>query len=219
MAYPSVQGAIIFGNLASYTSDTTNSSLISNIASYPADSGNGTPISYTGKAIGFTMGGSSYTVTTLTLRLNEVNSTTDRPAVSIYTNNGSGAPGTLIGTFSNPATFNGSTPTNYVFSPTSSIELYAGSSYFIVVQQLNLNPQQGDDNLFKWQNGVSTVIPSGIASNPLARFGSAGTTSPTAMTSSSGQYNWFQLEGNVVPEPTSAAFGLISTLMLLRRRR
>lgn len=209
-------GAIIYGNLASYTSDTTNSALISGIGYTPANPGGTPPTgeSYSGKSIGFTMGAEAYTVTTLTLRLDNITGVSDSPTVRIYTNNGSNAPGTFVGGFTNPTNYFGGTETNYVFTASSAFVLNPSASYFIVVQQLNTS---GPDYIFQWQNGEPTVAPTGVASNPIARFGSG--LSPTTHTNTSGQFNWFQLEGNVVPEPSSALLGAVGALVLMRRRR
>jgi len=212
-------GAIIYGNLAAYTSDTTNGTFISGINYTPANP-NATPNpigeSYLGKSIGFTMGAEAYTVTTLTLRLDNLSGTTDAPTVRIYTNDGSleQKPGTFVGAFTNPTNYFEAAETNYVFTASTNFTLNAGASYFIVVQQLN---NAGPDFGFQWQNGQPTITPTGVASNPIARFG--GGTNPTSHSQVSGQYNWFELQGNAVPEPSTALLGAAGALVLMRRRR
>ena len=208
--------AIIFGNLEAYTSDTTESSLISGINYSPADP-DADPAKneeYLGKSLGFTMGAEAYTVTTLTLRLDNVNGTTDSPTVRIYTNNGSNAPGTFVGGFINPATFNGTAETDYEFIADGTFTLNPSASYFIVVQQLNT---ADGDRGFHWQNGSPTVTPTGVAGSPIARYGSG--LNPSSHTQNSGQFNWFQLEGNAVPEPATGLLGALGMMALLRRRR
>jgi hypothetical protein len=208
-------GAIIFGNLSAYTSDTTDGTFISGINYTPANPDATPPAgeSYLGKSIGFTMGAQAYTVTTLTLRLDNLSGTTDSPTVRIFTNN-SGTPGTFVGGFTNPTNYFGSTETDYVFTASTNFTLNAGASYFIVVQQLN---NTGADLSFQWQNGQPTVTPTGEASNPIARWGSG--TNPSSHTNISGQYNWFKLEGNAVPEPSTTLLGAAGALILMRRRR
>jgi hypothetical protein len=183
LSLSSAQAAIIFGNLAAYTSDTTNSTFISGIAYTPAnpDAVPPTGESYLGKSLGFTMGGEAYTVTTLTLRLDNLSGTTDAPTVRIYTNNGSNAPGTFVGGFTNPSNYFGATETDYVFTASTNFTLNPSASYFIVVQQLN---NTGADLSFQWQNGQPTITPTGVASNPVARFG--GGISPTSHTQTTG---------------------------------
>ena len=206
--------AIIFGNLEAYTSDTTQSSLISGINYSPANPAEDEAEQYLGKSLGFTMGAEAYTVTTLTLRLDNVNGTTDSPTVRIYTNNGSNAPGTFVGGFINPATFNGTAETNYEFIADGTFTLNPSASYFIVVQQLNT--AEGDRG-FHWQNGSPTITPTGVANTPVARFG--GGIDPSSHTQSSGQFNWFELQGNAVPEPSTGLLGALGMMALLRRRR
>jgi hypothetical protein len=218
LCIPSLRADTIFGNLSGYTNDGGQSGAGSQINS----DGNG---GYLGKSISFLMGSTTYTVTDLTLRLANVNDTAgvDVPTVSIYTANAStGVPGTLVGTFTNPTFTAGSTAAAYVFTPASSITLNANTRYAVVVQQLNVTP--GFTQEFNWMNGSTTVTPTsigGIASSPIAKFGQAISTNPSAMTSSSSQYNWFQLTGTAaIPEPStySALAGAASLALVLSRR-
>ena len=204
---------IIFGNLAAYTNDSASSQVNSD--------GHG---AYLGKSISFLMGTTDYSVTDLTLRLANVNDTpgVDIPTVSIYTANSSGVPVALVGTFTNPAFTSGATAVAYVFTPASLITLNANTRYAVVVQQLNVVPSTVEE--FNWTNGGSTVAPTGaggVVASGIARFGQTSSTSPTAMTSSSSQYNWFQLTGTAaIPEPgTSAALAGAASLALVLLRR
>ncbi len=221
----SASAAIIIGNLAGFTSDASSgSNLNSGINFNPAVAGDplavpiipGSPQNFGSKALGFQMT-SSFDVTSLTLRLNNLSGNTDAPTVTIYTKSGN-APGTLVGSFTNPATFTGATPSNYVFTPTSPFVLNSGSSYFIVVQQINT---VGSDLGFNWQNGSPTITPTGTGATPtVARFGSGTTSSPSTITSTSTQFNWYQLDGTaVIPEPSAAALLGLGLVSLAARRR
>ena len=218
---------IIFGNLGAYTNDGGQAGAGSQINS----SNTGGTTVYSGKGIGFTMGITSYDVTGLTLRLNNVNDLAgvDVPTVSIYTakagapSNGtsSGQANTLVGTFTNPTFTAGNIAANYTFSPASPITLSAGTRYLIIVRQLNVVTDTIQE--FNWLNGSTTVVPTGVAGTATAVFGTSSS-NPTAWTGASSQYNWFQLDGTVsaVPEPgTYAALAGAASLafVLMRRSR
>lgn len=200
----SVRADIIFGNLPN-TGDGAQSG-ISNTS---------------GKAIGFTMAGNSYDLTSVTLRLNSVGQTAnDVPVVRIYTSSGT-APSVSLGTLTNP-TFNPSGTANYVFTPATSITLAANTSYFLTVHQaVSASPDIG----FNWLAGSPSTLPTsvaGIATSPTAVFGF--NTNPTTWTSASSTYNWFQIDGTLsaVPEPgTYAAITGAAALAAcgIRRRR
>lgn len=200
----SVRADIIFGNLPN-SSDGAQSGI------------NNT----SGKAIGFTMAGNSYDLTSVTLRLNSVGQTAnDVPLVRIYTSSGT-APSVSLGTLTNP-TFNPTGTSNYVFTPAASITLAAGTSYFLVVYQaVSASPDTG----FNWLAGSPSVTPTsvaGIATTPTALFGSSN---PTTWTSSSSTYNWFQIDGTLsaIPEPgtyaMAAGAAALAMCGVLRRRR
>jgi hypothetical protein len=204
----SARADIIFGNLAGYTNDGGQSGAGSQINTVNSGGSN----MVTGKGIGFTMGLASYNVTSLTLRLNNVNDNpgVDVPTVSIYTANagtaGTGSAGqanTLVGTFTNPSFTAGITAANYTFTPAASITLNASTRYLIIVRQLNFVTDTVQE--FNWLNGNGTVAPTGVAGSGYAVFG--GTSNPASWTSSSTQFNWFQLEGtaSAVPEPGTYA--------------
>jgi len=158
--------SIIYGNLDRYSNDSGGS----NNGSFILGQQSSTSGFYSGKAIGFTMGVDAYSVTSLKLRLGNVAGTTDAPSISIWTNNGFDVPGTQVGTFTNPVTFNGATKTDYVFTPASSITLSAGAKYFVVAQQLTPF-STGVDNSYNWYFGSPSVSAAGVASNTVVRFG------------------------------------------------
>lgn len=213
------QGAIIIGNLATY--DGLDDAIQTHINHTPAnpDASPPTNAGYGNKGVGFTMGATAYTVTTLTLRLTDVSGNGDSPTVSIWA--GTTVPTTQVGTFTNPASFNGTGTFNYAFTAATSFTLNANVSYFIVVQQLGTT---GPDYGFVWANGDSIANnpdtkPTGEgATHTTAIYG--GSTSPTGMNNSSLRHNWYQLEGTVVPEPSIPAIAALGfTLLGIRRNR
>jgi len=219
----SAQSAVIIGNLAApVTTNVTGSSNVTSVNYTPYSAG--PPVvnaAYNAKAVGFTMGATDYSVSTITLRLSGVgNSGTDAPLVSIYTANaGKTAPATLVGTFTNP-TFASTATAEFAFFPSSGITLLAGASYFITVQQVNTT---GSDLSFIWENGGTltdntNTVPTGEgATHDTARFG--GGPAASAINSLSSRHNWYQLEGTAVPEPSSAILAGLGALSIAGRRR
>jgi hypothetical protein len=211
--------AIIIGNLASFSNDDGQSGAGSLISGQSSTSfGDFADGFYSGKGIGFTMPATAYDLTSVTLRLDNVTGVNDAPTVSIWTSNGSN-PVALVATLNSPGGYFGATNSAYVFTPAATVTLAASTSYFMVVQQ-----QGGPaaDNDFNWLNGSPTVVPTGVAASAIARFGSDVTTSAVLYNQTSGQFNWFQIEGNVsvIPEPSSfAAFAGLAALGLMASRR
>jgi len=220
---PIAHSAIIIGNLAApVTTNVTGSGNITSINYVPYSAG--PPVvnaGYNAKAVGFIMGASDYSVTSLTLRLSGVGDMgTDAPTISIYTaTSGKTAPATLVGTFTNP-TFTSTAVTDFVFTPTSGITLLAGASYFITVQQVNTT---GTDLNFQWENGGTltdntNTVPTGEgATHESARYG--GGPSAASINLSSTRHNWYQLEGTAVPEPSSTLLAGLGALFIAGRRR
>ena len=223
----SVRADIIFGNLAggAYTNDGGQNGAGTVISANNDVNGNNTTL---GKGIGFTMGLTTYNVTSLTLRLNNVNDNpgVDVPTVSIYTtrtgtpanNSSNGQALSLLGTFTNPSFTAGITAANYTFTPAASITLNAGTRYLIIVRQANFVANTTQE--FNWLNGNPTVAPTGVAGSAYAVYGTTSTPSNWNLVTT--QYNWFQLEGTVsaVPEPgTYAALaGVVSLALVVMRR-
>lgn len=208
---------VIFGNLAAY------------------NDGNGTPTQILGsadgtagarlwKGVGITMGSVAYTLTSVDLRLRNVNGVTDLPTVSIYvahpTNN---RPSTFIATLTNPTFSDPTVATNYTFTAASPITLNASARYIIVVQQLGTAPV-GSDTTFEWLTSSSTMVPTGVAGTAWANSPYANGSSPgTNSVSYSGAYNWIQLNGAIsaVPEPSTyvALTGAAVLAVAIGRRR
>jgi hypothetical protein len=159
------------------------------------------------KAAGFTMpGGLPYTLDSVTLRLNFFN-TVSVPRVQMYTNVG-GNPGSLIQTLANPSFATGTG--SFVFTPTSTLTLNAGQTYWIVVW--NDAPVA---NSFQWMANQPSIAPSGIATNAGYRF-NFGAPPPTG---NSTVFNTYEVHATLVPEPASGLALLLAGGALLRRRR
>ncbi|MET0262677.1 MAG: choice-of-anchor R domain-containing protein [Rariglobus sp.] len=206
----SVRADIIFGNLGGYTNDGGQGGVGTPINAVNDSGGNNSVL---GKGVGFTMGLAAYDVTSITLRLNNVNDTpgVDVPTVAIYTTrtgtptNGSSQAQalSLLGTFNNPSFTAGSTAANYTFTPAAPITLNAGTRYLIIVRQANFVPNTTQE--FNWLNGNPTVTPAGVAGSAYAVYGTSST--PSTWNQTTAQYNWFQIEGTVsaIPEPGTYA--------------
>lgn len=201
------QAAIVIGNLSSFTNDNGTASAVVGTGS--------------GKAIGFTMGADSYTIDSVLLRLRDVgnNLSTDLPLITIWTSNGTSPVAQVGDILTNPVSFTPASAVNYTFTTAATITLEANQSYFLVVRGNNSATN------FNWLNGSPTVAPTGIASSAIGRFGTA---QPVPnWTSSSSNFNWFQINGTVVsaiPEPSSfalfagaAGLGLVATRRRSRR--
>lgn len=165
------------------------------------------------RAVSFTLGSTSYSLTGATLRaLAEAGAA---PELEIRNDSGGSNPGvSTLATFTNPV-FGGGTQ-NYGFTPSSALTLQANTKYWLYAK----NPGSGS---FFWFSSSPAVTPTG----PGATFGAFvdgnGTTwAPTA------RYGTFEIQGNplitggdAVPEPSAMVLLLpaLSLLVLLKRRR
>lgn len=213
-------GAIIIGNLAAYNTSDSTVSVINYVPANPPD----TPSpAYNAKALGFAMGSTAYTVDSVALRLTGVSNTgTDAPVISIYRANGTGnAPSsTLVGSFINP-TFTSALSTSYTFLASGTITLAANTTYFLTVQQLTTT---GPDYEFIWDNGGvlasnANTAPTGVgATNGIATFGGGPSVTAISNTNTT-RYNWYQINGTAVPEPSAAILALGGVALFTRRNR
>ncbi len=113
------------------------------------------------KGMGFTMpGGSDLGLDALTMRL-DITSVDVVPVVEIYSDGG-GAPGTLLTTLENPASFSPGIG-DYTFTPADSFTLAGGETYWIVASSAA--------GTYDWKASSPAQTPTGLATHAGATFG------------------------------------------------
>ncbi len=113
------------------------------------------------KGMGFTMpGGSDLTLDAVTMRL-DINSVDVAPVVEIYSDGG-GAPGALLTTLVNPASFSLGID-DYAFAPDGSFTLVGGETYWIVASSAS--------GTYDWKASSPAETPTGLATHVGATFG------------------------------------------------
>lgn len=204
---PATNAAVIFSTYGGNASGTTSTGIRTN----------------NGKAMSFAMpnplqpgGTTSYTLDSVELLLSG-NSASSVIQLSLYTNDGSNTPGTLITSFTPASSFTlTSTATLYTFNPGSSITLDANTTYWVTLSSTN---GTGNTTGVNWN--TSSPLPSplssvgvGFGTNP-AIFGT--NTTPSSWTSTSSVNNAFIVNATAVPEPAGWGLAIIGTTVFLRR--
>ncbi|HLP00089.1 MAG TPA: choice-of-anchor R domain-containing protein [Fimbriimonas sp.] len=159
------------------------------------------------KGMAFVVDGSSdYVITSATLRF-EVLSTDVAPNLTIRKDNGSGAPGAIVGTFTNPSSY---TVGHGSYTFTSSIPVAAAGTYW-----LTLGGDTGTGP-FHWNGSSPAQTPTGTWTHAGQLFTQDGGTNWAG----SGVMNTYELTAtpSSVPEPASMAVLGAGALILLRRR-
>ena len=103
--------------------------LVSNVGQETVD---GPFISGTEAAQSFTTGGNptGYTLTSIELRLPTIEDPDDPPAVKLFRGS---ANGTEVATFTGPAMLDANTEKNYAFTPSTTVNLFARTTYWVVI--------------------------------------------------------------------------------------
>ncbi|SDT89039.1 PEP-CTERM protein-sorting domain-containing protein [Verrucomicrobium sp. GAS474] len=222
LAIPSspLHADIVIGNLADPAFSTSNNSASSSSIA-----------STSGKAVGFTLGSLSFTLTAVKLRLAMTgDATTDLPSIQIFAANGTSVSTTVVATLTldpgNAFTYiaSNTTPnaatgfTTYTFDPATTVTLSANTAYFLVVRD-------SGSSSFTWAmpNTSPSIKPTSVNALFLAAYSGANT-SPSTWTTASGNYNWMEIDGTAiaVPEPSLyllILLGLIPLSLAARRRR
>ncbi len=158
------------------------------------------------KAIGFITPSSSIEVENVILRL-EFTALNQVPVLGIWSNSAANQPGTLLHSFTNPASFSLGID-DYTFD-SSGFTLEPDTRYWLRLSGAIAN------NSMNWKASSPAVTPTGLATFD----GNLFTTDGGSTWSSSSIISTFQING-VVPEPGS--LGVLAAggaLLLVRRRR
>lgn len=159
------------------------------------------------KAAGFTMpAGPAYNLDFVTVRINYF-TTASVPMVQLY-GNVSGNPSGLLHTLVAPPVAVGMS--NVVFTPSSTVQLNASTTYWIVVWN-----NASVANSFQWMASSPSQAPTGLATNAGYRF-SNGPPPPTGV---SGTANSYSVNATVVPEPATFVVVCAGLLAVFRRKR
>ncbi len=185
------------------------------LGNYPPTNDTGTTASVTDlrqKALSFAMpAGSDYTISSVTLRLGNYITPGDVAILEIRDHTGSPtAPGAnVVGSFTAPSSA-AAAISDFVFTPSGTITLQAGTSYWIVLYG------GASPSTFDWRGSSPSVTPTGIAT-----YGgqSLFTTNAGTSWSNSATINTFQIDGVVVPAPAGAGVLVLGGLLAARRRR
>lgn len=170
------------------------------------------------KAMGFTMGATSFALDSLSLHLWFISSSPVTPVVRLFDDAG-GAPGLELLAFTNPVLPVGHEdfPADYTFLPSLPFTLAAGEPYWIVVHQL-----ETDSGNLGWMSNDPPTTPSGPFADHLgALFSSTSAPAPPDAGDVADQLNIYTLNGTAVPEPATLWLLVAGggTLVALRRRR
>lgn len=178
-----------------------------------------------GKGVAFTMpnplqpapGTTSYTLDSIQLHLSGTSAGNSDITLSLYTNDGSNTPGTLIGGFTASSSFT-LTPTTgvYTFNPSTSITLSASTTYWVTLQSSVVG---GSGPLVYWHTSTPQP-PASPSTVGVTNFGAVfGSGSPDTWTSTSSNFNAMTVNATAVPEPGAVMLIAIgATFTLLRRR-
>lgn len=171
-------------------------------------------------ALSFTMPSTSYTLSSVTLRLSGYGSgAADSPAVGIYSDN-SGTPGTLVGSLlTNPSPNDGS-EANFTFTATSATTLVGSTTYWLKVDEVGTGQY-----LWRGSNPYS-IQPSGEATyGVLLTSPNSGSTWPTNVSAVVPNLRpTFEITAtSAIPEPSTyamwaGAIGLLGSFIVRRRR-
>lgn len=187
-----------------------NSHAATIISNLPGLDNSATSLFFVGnsKAMGFTIGESSWTLESATLRMNVGTPSTATFSLQLFSNNGSGNPGTALFTFTNPGVPD-SDVRSYVFLPPSSFALQANTTYWLVLSNTG-------GSAFAWYGSFPDETPVGPGAS---HFGSK--LSPiTPPFQDSTFLSAYAVDGvQDVPEPASGVLAVsgVAALLLFRR--
>ena len=190
-----------------------------------------------GREMGFTMGTSSYSVTSVALPLafaSGLSSTSFTLTLYGYSSAAGSSDSTTPLTttlFTNPTfTYNNTstTPTanyiSYTFTPTTALTLTAGMTYWLVVSDTD-NSGSSLPGVY-WRGSTSGNFSNSVATQITATgtggeyYSTTGALGNFPLTSNSPNNGDFTINGTLaVPEPATWALGIMGALLLMRRLR
>lgn len=169
------------------------------------------------KAMGFTIGSSPITLSSVTLRLEIANPALTTMDVALFSDSGSAAPGSRLVTLDNPV-ITATGIANYSFTAPSPVALTTSSSYWIVARDL------GSATASRWMASSPAVTPTDPFGSPAqathlgTKFSTGGTYPPSGASSTLASYALIS-----VPEPAETVglvgLGLGAFAWVRQRRR
>ncbi|RRK01328.1 hypothetical protein Ga0100231_000465 [Opitutaceae bacterium TAV4] len=207
--------AALTGTLLLASTAAQAATIIGNLDAWTSASGTAATISSTGsKAVGFTMKGDAYAVTSIELRFTVETTAPAAITAEIWSVSANGKLNTAIATLTTSDAITAGTTNNFTFTSTSPVILNSNTTYYIM-------PRVTSGSL-KWTVGNPSVTPTGIGATTIANALYGNPASPTIWNTST-TLNWFKISGELsqVPEPatTAVAAGLGAMLLVLAIRR